>query len=39
VLYLTGNGYKQPDAFGLELRAPIAADADAFTETYADVIG
>ena len=39
VLYLTGNGYKQPDAFGLELRAPIAADADVFTETYADVIG
>lgn len=39
VLYLTGNGYKQPDAFGLELRAPIAADADAFTDTYADVIG
>ena len=39
VLYLTGNGYKQPDAFGLELRAAIPADADAFSETYADVIG
>lgn len=39
VLYLTGNGYKQPDAFGLDLRDPIAADADSFTATYADVIG
>ncbi len=38
VLYLTGNGYKQPDAFGIELRSAIAADADAFAETYADVI-
>ncbi|HEY8648866.1 MAG TPA: pyridoxal-phosphate dependent enzyme, partial [Candidatus Limnocylindria bacterium] len=38
VLYLTGNGYKQPDGFGIELRPAIAADADAFTETYADVI-